>query len=111
MINRGEIYWVNLNPTIGSEIKKTRPALVISNDINNLHAQTITVLPMTTATNKVYPFDVLIKTGAYGNQEPSKVKANQIRTVDKRRLGKLLGMLPADIMGQVEKALRLHLGI
>lgn len=111
MIKRGEIYWVNLDCAIGSEIKKSRPALVVSNDLNNLNASTVTVLPITSSVEKVYPFEVLLKPGACGNKEPAKVKANQIRTVDKRRLGKLMGLLPDETVGRVESALRLHLGL
>lgn len=111
MIKRGEIYWVNLDPTIGSEMRKTRPALVVSNDVNNLHAQTVTVLPLTTSVEKVYPFEVRLEAGVYGNKEAAKVKANQIRTVDKRRLSKLVGFLPADRMAKVDAAIRLHLDL
>jgi len=111
LIKRGEIYWVSLDPAIGAEITKRRPALVVSNDVNNLHAQTVTVLPLTTTVEKVYPFEVLLKPGIYGNREAGKVKANQIRTVDKRRLGDLVGMLPDTIMTKVEEAVRLHLAL
>lgn len=85
--------------------------MVVSNDSNNLHAQTVTVLPLTTSVEKVYPFEVLLRLGVYGNREPAKVKANQVRTIDKRRLGRLTGLLSETIMRQVEKALRLHLGL
>lgn len=111
MIKRGEVYWVNLDPTIGSEIKKTRPAVVVSNDMNNLHAQTVTVLPLTTAIGKVYPFEVLLHPGDYGNKAPAKAKANQIRTVDKRRLGRLEGILLESVLAEVGQALRLHLDL
>ena len=111
MIKRGEIYWVNLDPTVGSEIQKTRPAMVVSNDINNVHAQTVTILPLTTNVERVYSFETLVKPGAYGNKEAGKIKAYQIRTVDKRRLGRVIGMLPHDLISRVEDALRIHLGL
>lgn len=111
MIKRGEVYWVNLDPTIGSEIKKTRPALILSNDLNNLNAQTVTVLPITSALEKVYPFEVLLRAGIFGNKEDCKAKADQIRTVDKRRLRRLMGMVPPEILARVEVATRLHLDI
>lgn len=111
MIKRGEVYWVSLDPAVGAEIRKTRPALVVSNDLNNLYAQTVTVIPLTSAVAKVYPFEVLLKPGAFGNKEPVKAKPNQIRTVDKRRLGKPLGLVPAGLMAEVEEAVRLHLGL
>ncbi|MBI4057376.1 MAG: type II toxin-antitoxin system PemK/MazF family toxin [Elusimicrobia bacterium] len=110
-MKRGEIYWVNLDPTVGSEIKKTRPAVVVSNDLNNIHAQTVTVLPLSTSVDKVYPFEVLLKSGVYGNKEPSKVKANQIRTIDKQRLGQWIGLLPKEVMVEMDKAMRLHLDL
>ncbi len=111
MIHRGEIYWVALDPTVGAEIKKTRPALVVSNDQNNLHAQTVTVLPMSTSVERVYPFEVLVKPNTFGNRQAAKIKANQIRTIDRSRLTKLLGLLPTRAMAQVEAAMRLHLGM
>jgi mRNA interferase MazF len=111
MIKRGEIYWVNLDPTIGSEIRKTRPAIIVSNDINNLHAQTVTVLPLSSSVEKVYPFEVLIRPKIFGNSQACKAKANQIRTVDKRRLGELIGILPNPLILQIDAALRLHLAL
>ena len=88
---RGEIYLVCLDPTIGSEINKTRPALIISNDINNQAAQTITVIPVTSSTKKIYPFETLLLSKDSGLPKNSKIKCNQIRTIDKKRLVKLLG--------------------
>lgn len=101
MIRRGEIY----------ETKKTRPALVVSNDINNEVSETVTVLPITSKTDHVFPFEVFLESNKYGLKEDSKVKTNQIRTVDKKRLGKLIGILDEQRMGKVETALLLHLGI
>lgn len=109
MIRRGEIYWVNLDPTIGSEIRKTRPGLVVSNDTNNANAETVTVVPLSTKVAKAYPFHVLLPAGSYGNKVPAKAKAEQVRTVSKLRLGKLLGTLPSLLMTRVDDALRLHL--
>lgn len=111
MIKRGEIYWVNLDPTVGAEIRKTRPGLVVSNDTNNLYAGTITLLPLTSQVGRVYPFEVLLKPGTFGNREATKAKANQIRTVDKQRLGKLIGIVTDEIMKEVDDAVRLHLNL
>lgn len=113
LIKRGEIYWVNLDPTVGSEIKKTRPALIVSNDQNNQFADTVTVLPITSQTAKLYPFEVLLKREISGLQEDGKAKANQIRTVDKRRLsGKPAGLPLSDrVMLEVDKAIKIHLAI
>jgi len=71
---RGEIYLVCLDPTIGSEINKTRPALIISNDINNQAAQTVTVIPITSSTKKVYPFETLLSSQESGLPKSSKAK-------------------------------------
>ena len=109
MIKRGEIYWVNLDPVVGSEIAKTRPALVVSNDVNNQFADTITVLPITSNISKIYPFEVFLPQNACGLKGDCKAKANQIRTVDKRRLGRLAGAVDSAVMDQVEKAVKLHL--
>jgi len=108
---RGEIWLVNLNPTIGFEIKKTRPALVISNDINNEYAGTVTVLPISDKGDKVYPFEVAISTGDMALTKSSKIKCQQIRTVDKSRLAKFLGAIHKDLFPQIEEALRIHLGM
>ena len=113
MIFRGEIYWVQLDPAIGSEIKKTRPALVVSNDQNNEFSDLVSVLPITSQASKAHPFEVLLEAGQGGVKAKSKVKANQIRTVDKRRLSaKSLGApLSSDLMDQVAEALSIHLEI
>jgi mRNA interferase MazF len=108
---RGDIYLVNLDPVVGHEISKTRPALIISNDINNNLSDTVTVLPVTSSVEKVFPFEVLIYAGVAGMHKNSKIKCNQIRTVDKMRLTKFIGKITPDILKATEKALRLHLGM
>ena len=108
---RGEVHLIVLDPILGKEIGKTRPALVVSNDFNNQYAETITVAPITSAIQKVYPFEVLIEAGVAGLNRDSKVKCNQIRTVDKRRLVKLVGRLPEGKMEAVNRALEIHLGL
>jgi mRNA interferase MazF len=106
----GDIYEVSLDPVIGSETGKCRPALVVSNDINNEFSQTVTVLPITSQTaKKVYPFEVLIPSGVAGLIADSRVKSNQIRTVDKRRLISFKGSILSEYLLKVEKALKIHL--
>ncbi len=109
MIKRGDIYWVRLEPVEGSEIGKIRPAVVISNDINNELADTVTIVPITSSVGKVYPFEVLIRKGTANLTDDSKVKANQIRTVDKRRLKNLIGTLPAAVLEKIELSIKIHL--
>ena len=111
MIKRGDIYWVELDPIEGSEIGKTRPAVVISNNINNEFADTVTVLPVTSSVGKVYPFEVLVKKGIANMPNDSKVKVNQNRTVDKKRLKERIGIIPDAILREIEKAVKIHLEI
>ena len=114
MINypcRGQIWLVSLDPVTGSEIGKTRPALVISNDKNNRYSSTVTVIPLTGSSEKIYPFEVFIGKKYSGLSLDSKIKCNQVRTVDRARLIKSTGQIPEDKMNEVEKALLLHLDI
>ncbi|MBI2266312.1 MAG: type II toxin-antitoxin system PemK/MazF family toxin [Armatimonadetes bacterium] len=108
-MRRGEIYWANLDPTLGSEIRKTRPCLVVSNNVNNELAGTVTVLPITTSISRIYPFEVSLPSGTFGLKEPSKAKANQIRTISKERLGSQIGAVDQEVMKAVEKAILVHL--
>ena len=108
---RGEIWFVRLDPTQGSEIKKTRPALIISNNINNQFSPLVTALPISDKGEKVYPFEVLLPLGNTGLSKVSKVRCQQIRTVDKLRLVKQLGSIPTSLMASIEEALLLHLGM
>ncbi len=108
---RGEIYLVSMEPVIGSETGKTRPALVISNNRNNEFADTVTVLPITSKTAKVYPFEVLLHKEESGLHKDSKIKCNQIRTLDNKRLIKCLGYLTNSKLMEAEKALLIHLEI
>ncbi len=106
---RGEIWFVSLEPVIGHEIGKKRPAIVISNDKNNLYADTITVIPITSKTERIYPFEVLLPKKEVGLPKDSKAKCNQIRTIDKKRLINLVGSLSPERVKEVEKALLIHL--
>lgn len=111
LIRRGEVYWVKLDPIEGSEIGKTRPAVVISNNINNEYADTVTVIPITSSVGKVYPFEVFIKKDTANVPSDSKVKANQIRTLDKKRMKERIGIIPDEILKKIEKAVKIHLEI
>jgi mRNA interferase MazF len=106
---RGEIWIVNLDPTTGSEIKKTRPAVIVSNDVNNKHSDTVTVIPVTSSTPKIYPFEVALPAGEAGLKHDSKAKANQIRTIDKRRLVHLIGSISESKISELEHAIAVHL--
>ena len=109
---RGELYWVNLDPTIGSEIAKTRPAVIVSNDTGNQYADRVIVAPISSGnTQKVYPFEVLLNAGEGGLPQASKVLLDQLRTVDKARLGHHIGRLSRERMEEVNRAIRLSLTV
>jgi len=111
-IRRGEIYIAALDPVVGREISKTRPVLVVSNDLNNQFAGTATILPITSMNlDKNYPFEVFLSKGCGGLPKDSKVKADQIRTLDKTRLAKPLGKLDQKQMGEIDTAMKIHLGL
>ncbi len=107
-ISRGDIFLVNFDPTVGAEAKKTRPAVVVSNDINNAHSPIVSIAPITSNVTKVYSFEVEISAGVGGLKSRSKVMANQTRAVDKIRLIRKLGRLPEPIMTDINHALKLH---
>src|ERR1700722_8988211 len=109
-MRRGEIYFANLNPTVGSEIKKKRPVLIVSNNANNKTASTVTIVPITSNTTKVYPFEVLLEIKDCGLSKRSKAQCHQIRTISKIRIeGKKAGLASKDVMTKINAALKLHL--
>lgn len=111
-IKRGGVYLAALDPVIGNEISKTRPAVVISNDKNNEFSGTVTVIPITSERlKKIYPFETLINKGTGNLPKDSKAKADQIRTLDKKRLVKFIGILEGIELKQIEKAIRIHLAL
>lgn len=111
-MKRGEIYYANLDPTLGSEIAKRRPVLLVSNNANNRAASTVSVLPITSNVSRVYPFEVLIQPEDSGLPKPSKVQAQQIRTIAVQRLdGNRVGCLRQPMMERVDAALKLHLAL
>jgi len=111
-MRRGEIYYADSSPTIGAEINKRRPVLIVSNDANNRAASTITALPITSNISRVYPFEVLLTSAESGLPKASKAQAQQIRTISKERLrGNALGRLNRALMRKAEDAMRLHLDL
>ena len=111
---RGEIRLVDLDPVRGNAAAKRRPAVLVSNDRANATAArlgrgVVTVVPITSSTERVFPFQVLIASERSGLTRDSKAQAEQVRSVAVERLGPVLGRVPADLMGQLDDALRLHL--
>jgi mRNA interferase MazF len=111
-MKRGEIYYANLSPTVGSESDKRRPVLVVSNDANNHAANTVTILPITFNVTRIYPFEVLLNQEDSGLSKPSKVQAQQVRTISEQRItSEAVGSLSEEIMQLVNIALKLHLDV
>lgn len=109
-IKRGEIYLACLDPVIGKEIAKNRPVVVISNDKNNEFSGTVSLLPLSSKhLDKIFPFEVFLAKGRANLPKDSKIKADQIRTIDKGRLVHLIGKLNNDAIASIEKALKIHL--
>lgn len=109
---RGEVYIVNFDPTVGAEIQKTRPALIIQNDIAN-RSSPITIIAAITSQydEPLYPTEVLLDAAEGGMHKNSVVLLNQIRSVDKQRLVRRLGTLRPETMRRVNRAIQLSLGL
>ena len=109
---RGEIYFVNFNPTVGTEINKTRPALILQNNISNTHSSITIVAAITSKYDEsLYPTEVLIKSPEGGLKQDSVVLLNQIRSIDKKRLMQRLGSIKEDTHQRVNKAIEISLGL
>jgi mRNA interferase MazF len=109
---RGEVFLVSPDPTVGTQIGKTRPAVIISNDTGNQYSDRVIVAPTTTRrVANVFPFEVLVPSGEGGLVHTSKVVLDQLRSVDKTRLQRRLGALPAHRILEVDQAIRLSLAV
>ena len=109
---RGEIYLVNFDPTIGSEIQKTRPALILQNDISNQHSPITIVAAITSQFDiETYPTEVLINPPEGRLTTTSVVLLNQIRSIDKQRLVKRMGIVSDHLMEYVNNAIQISLGL
>lgn len=107
---------VDLDPTRGAKANKRRPAIIVSNDEANSAAArlgrgVLTIVPITSNFERVYPFQVLIPSGMGGLPHDSKAQAEQVRSIDAERIGALLGSLPSSPMASLDDALRLHLAL
>ena len=115
-MRRGEIRLVDLDPTLGAEANKRRPAVIVSNDGANLTAErlghgVVTVVPVTSNINQIYPFQVLLDAASAGLDRDSKAQAEQVRSVSVERVGALVGTLTVEHVAALDEALRLHLGL
>ena len=113
-MRRGDVVLVDLAPSRGAEADKLRPAVLVSNDGANATAArlgrgVVTVVPVTSNVSRVYPFQVRLAAERTGLDRESKAQAEQVRSIDVRRVGERIGRLPVDVMDQLDDALRLHL--
>lgn len=111
MIRRGEMYWIDFHGAAGAEIRKARPAVVISADDHNEHMGTVTVVPFSSRIGPARRYEVSVPAGVVGDGRPSRLKTHQLRAVDKSRVGNKLGVFPAGLMPALERSLLRHLGI
>ncbi|OGD30150.1 MAG: hypothetical protein A2Y56_10070 [Candidatus Aminicenantes bacterium RBG_13_63_10] len=110
---RGDVVWVNLNPTIGSETGKSRPCVIIQNDVGNTYSSVTIVAVITSQKHlsKRYPVDVWVGKDEGGLDVPSIIQCDQIRTIDKRRVMRRLGQFGDSVMKELEKALKISLAL
>lgn len=112
MPTRGDIYLVNFDPTVGSEIQKTRPALILQNNIANRFSPVTIVAALSSQFDEpVYPTEVIVEPPEGGVSKRSVVLLNQVRTIDKRRLAAKLGSLKNGTMNKVDHAVKISLGL
>ncbi len=112
-MNRGDVYWVRLDPIEGSEQAGTRPAVIVSRDSINRHSPVVIICPLTSAdrVTRLYPSDVLVRTPEGGLSTDSVVLTLQVRAVTKTRLTQQLGALEPDTLAQVAQALKITLDL
>ena len=112
MIRRGEIYYADLSPVVGSEQGGVRPVLIVQNDIGNKYSPTVIVAAITSQINKAkLPTHIEISASEYGLPKDSVILLEQIRTIDKKRLKEKIGYLSSEVMEKVNEALQISFGL
>ncbi len=106
-MNRGEVWWINFDPSIGGEIRKKRPAVIISNDASNRHLNRLQVIPVTSNTDRLYPSEAFVTI----NGKMNKALADQLTTVSKLRMINQMGKISREDMWQMERAIKVQLAL
>ncbi|WP_296969550.1 type II toxin-antitoxin system PemK/MazF family toxin [Tepidanaerobacter sp. EBM-38] len=112
LVRRGDIFYADLNPVVGSEQGGIRPVLVVQNDVGNKYSPTIIIAAITSQIDKAkLPTHVELPSKDYGLEKDSVILLEQLRTIDKRRLKEKITILDQDIMKKVDEALKVSLGL
>ena len=106
-MNRGEVWWVDFDPSRGGEIQKVRPSLIISNDASNKFLNRVQVVPLTSQTNKLYPSEAYVEVDG----KRSKAMTDQLTTVSKRRLKNKFGRVSESDLKSIERVIKVQLGL
>ena len=106
-MNRGEVWWINFDPSVGGEIRKKRPAIIMSNDASNKHLNRLQVIPVTSNVERLYPSEAFVTI----NGKLNKALADQLTTVSKLRMINQMGKISREDMWQVERAIKVQLAM
>jgi mRNA interferase MazF len=110
-VRRGDVVLVDFDPARAAEAAKVRPVVVVTNDAANAHGTSVVVVPLTSNTATVYPFQVLVPAPSSGLDHDAKAQVELVRSVSRARLGRAVGALPDDLLALLDARLRLHLGL